>query len=496
MSNDGLQGERLEMRYIPLDQAVLWDANPKQHDIGEIVESIRRYGFQDPPKVDASLGESGALVYGNGRTHALLMMQRGGEKPPRGILTDDAGQWYVPVKFGLDLASAQMAQAFAIDHNNLTLGDAFEVWDAAKIWDEDAYTAMLQDLAVDDVFAVTVDGDDLDALLREFREEDEPPEDPGAQVDKAAELQEKWQVQTGDVWEIPSKATPGKCHRLMCGDSTKAGDVDRLMGGERADAVITDPPYGIGIDDWDSPLDIDVFLSVVFGTIAKDAFFAFTIQMPPMVDWLIALTKTKLIYKDHIVWLKRKTTTAAQTLNHAHESLFVYRLGNPEYSEALGYYADVKIPLLDVGGLTYDAIDRYIKDLQHALKIGKKSLIDAGNNHHSSHAHLTGGRSDRSPELCGFTNVWSFLPENMSKLDGDLFHATMKPVKLLDRLVALLAHVTGLIYDPFLGSGTTAVAAERTDRICYGMEIEPKYCAVALERLAGLGLEPVRVDSA
>ena len=183
--SDELHGERIEIKYIPLDQAVLWDENPKQHDIGEIVVSIRRYGFQDPPKVDASLGNGeGALVYGNGRTHALRMMQKGGEQPPRGILTDGAGQWYVPVKFGLDLESAEMAKAFAIDHNNLTLGDAFEVWDVAKIWDEEQYTAMLQELAVDDVFPVTVDGDDLDALLREF--EPEIPE-PGEQKEPRLE---------------------------------------------------------------------------------------------------------------------------------------------------------------------------------------------------------------------------------------------------------------------------------------------------------------------
>ena len=66
---------------------------------------------------------------------------------------------------------------------------------------------------------------------------DEPPEDPGPQIDRAEELQAKWQVQRGQVWQI------GR-HRLMCGDSTSAEDVARLMGGEKAILYNTDPPYG------------------------------------------------------------------------------------------------------------------------------------------------------------------------------------------------------------------------------------------------------------
>ena len=67
------------------------------------------------------------------------------------------------------------------------------------------------------------------------------------------------------------------------------------------------------------------------------------------------------------------------------------------------------------------------------------------------------------------------------------------PGKPLDVVADLVQHTTGTVYDPFLGSGTTLVACEQTGRVGYGMEIEPKYCAVTLERLAGMGLEPQRV---
>jgi len=173
MSQD-LKGERITIEYIPLDKAVLWDENPKSHDIGSLCESIARYGFVDPPKFDAQLG---ALVYGNGRTIALQAirddpaaikrLRESGLETPRGVLCDAEGNWYVPVKFGIDQNSRDVAPALAVDHNNFTMlrGD-FAVWDVAKMWNE-SYPELLRLLAEAETLPVSVDGDDLDALLAE-----------------------------------------------------------------------------------------------------------------------------------------------------------------------------------------------------------------------------------------------------------------------------------------------------------------------------------------
>ena len=155
--------DQLRIEYVPLSKAVLWDRNPKAHDIGGICQSIREYGFRDPPAYDAALD---AVVEGNGRIIALRMMHDQGGDPPRGIGTvGDTGEWAVPILFGVDASSKVAAEAYAVDHNNLTmLGGDFAVWDVARMWD-DEYTAILKDLAEQGRSPVTVDGEDLDALL-------------------------------------------------------------------------------------------------------------------------------------------------------------------------------------------------------------------------------------------------------------------------------------------------------------------------------------------
>ena len=95
----------------------------------------------------------------------------------------------------------------------------------------------------------------VDELLASMELEDEPPEDPGAQVDRAEELREKWGVEPRQLWRIPSKAADGE-HRIVCGDSTDEQVVRRVMGGEKA-IVVSDPPYGISVDtSWLSGLNV------------------------------------------------------------------------------------------------------------------------------------------------------------------------------------------------------------------------------------------------
>lgn len=101
----------LRIEYVALDTAVglLWEKNPKLHDLQILVESISRHAFRDAPAFDAQLQNSGAIVDGNGRIEALAWMFDHEYEPPDGIRVDDSGIWYVPIQFGVDSKSQDAA---------------------------------------------------------------------------------------------------------------------------------------------------------------------------------------------------------------------------------------------------------------------------------------------------------------------------------------------------------------------------------------------------
>jgi hypothetical protein len=156
--------DKLELRYVPLSQAKLWDDNPKLHDIGALMRSIQLHGFGDPPKFDAKLE---GLVYGNGRTEALARMREEGMAPPRGVVAlKEDEDWAVPVIFGVDAESRAAAVAFAIDHNNLTLlGGNLGFTDLVAIWDEEGLQKVLADVPDAGALLASLDSDDIAALL-------------------------------------------------------------------------------------------------------------------------------------------------------------------------------------------------------------------------------------------------------------------------------------------------------------------------------------------
>ena len=155
--------DQLELRYVPLTQAVRWDANPKKHALDALVTSIETYGFGDPPKYESTLE---ALVYGNGRTEALERMRADDKEPPRGIAVLEDGEWAVPVIFGVDAESHAAAVAFAIDHNNLGLmGGKLGFEDLLAIWDEEGLQAVLVDAREAAGLLASFDDDEIESLL-------------------------------------------------------------------------------------------------------------------------------------------------------------------------------------------------------------------------------------------------------------------------------------------------------------------------------------------
>lgn len=180
---DGSQitGQLVKIKYASLDDLeglmgegkILFDQNPKKHDIGAIARSIKDNGFVDPPKWDSNLNNSeGGLVFGNGRMTTVIQVLRRmfieQEEPPKGIGVEGAtGKWFIPIKFGADADSEIAAKRFAIDHNNLTMaGGNFTAADMMKMWEDDSYLELAKELADADQLPITLDGDDLDLLIQ------------------------------------------------------------------------------------------------------------------------------------------------------------------------------------------------------------------------------------------------------------------------------------------------------------------------------------------
>lgn len=257
----------------------------------------------------------------------------------------------------------------------------------------------------------------------------EPAEDPGAQVDRAEELRAEWGVERGQVWQV------GR-HRIMCGDSTKAEDVERLLGGEKPRLMVTDPPYGVEYDpNWRNE-------AADKGLIAHAERRVGNVQNDDRADWSPVF----------VLWSSVVAYTWCSSL---------YLATTGESLRAASYH----LRNLLVWAKPRFAISRGDYHWQHetcwyAVKKGQKS----------------GWIGDRSQ-----TTLWQItLDQNV---EGG--HSTQKPVECMRRPIR---NHEGDVCDPFLGSGTTLVACEQLGRVGYGMEISPAYVAVSLQRLHDMGL--------
>lgn len=218
----------------------------------------------------------------------------------------------------------------------------------------------------------------------------------------------------GDVWQLGD-------HRVMCGDSTKDEDVEKLMDGNKADMVFTDPPYGV---------------DYVGGSKKRDA--------------LISDERNTTIYQEVVPIISK------------------YCIG-PCYV----WYAD-KNPL----GL-YESVKKYGEI--HSVLIWSKNNSTFNMNIHYKAKHepclywKPKGATLKWEGSNTEETVWNIDRDNANKL-----HPTQKPVELSER--AISNHKAKIVLDLFLGSGSTVIACEKKYRKCYGMELDPKYCDVIIKR--------------
>lgn len=286
-------------------------------------------------------------------------------------------------------------------------------------------------------------------------------DDPGADVDRAGELQVKWNTARGQVWEVPSLATLGRCHRVMCGDSTSAEDVARLMGGEKAALIFTDPPYNVTDNEWDK------FDTQAFTTFLEKTVNIFKSVLAPnsclyvCLNWRF-VAELKLMLDRHfrilnwIIWHHVSRGAQFKFYTPSHQDILFYTNGDK-------YHFDASSELEEYAQSSIDR-DKY-NPRQYVLE-----------------------RDGKHP-----SDVWHY-PQVRGNAHENEPHPTQKPIDLVERAIKVSSKPGGIVTDLFLGSGTTLVACEQTGRIGYGMEIAPEYCAVILERLSGMGLAPRVVE--
>jgi site-specific DNA-methyltransferase (adenine-specific) len=240
-------------------------------------------------------------------------------------------------------------------------------------------------------------------------------------------------------------------------------------------ALITDPPFSIGIADWDSFNRIDEFMIECKRVLKPNGFLAFFAQMPTMIDWLNSAS-THFNYLEHICWVKRNITPAHR-LSRTFENIFIYGIKNKNFYNVKGRYSDVRVPGLMFEVVDIHGIQRYIDALWDVIKGGsnvkKRPRI-------TSRPYLNKDAKYAS-ETVNYTNVWSFARENVRHSKD--YHPTVKPIKLMERLVMLLSQENDIILDPFVGSGSTLVAAKKLGRRWIGCDLSQEYIDIAQKRL-------------
>jgi len=265
--------------------------------------------------------------------------------------------------------------------------------------------------------------DEIDVPAPATQGGDELPEDP------AEVLREKWGVEYGDLWKIGD-------HRILCGDSTKKEDVDRLLDGAKPNLMVTDPPYGVEYDaKWREEYDSKPRSK---GEVVND----------DRANW----TEAWELFTGNVAYVwhaDRFGKTVCQSLEDAgFEPSYLLIWNKSTHTFGRGHYHHKHEPcwFMKRKGETADWI---------------------------------GGRKE--------TTVWD-IDKNGKNETG---HSTQKPIECMARPIR---NHKGDVYDPFVGSGTTLVAAHNLGRTCYAMEIDPAYVAVCLERMAQLGYEPEKAE--
>jgi DNA modification methylase len=417
----------MKTELVKIETLVFDPANARKHgekNLAAIKSSLQRFGQQKPIVVDAN----GVVRAGNGTLAAAKALG------------------WKEIAIVRSPLSGSEATAYAIADNRTS--------ELAE-WDDDVLAQTLAALQIEDeelALASGFDAKEIDALLAPDEvTEDEVPEAPVDPITKS-----------GDLWILGD-------HRLLCGDSTKAEDVARLMNGEKADLCFTSPPYGQQRDyteegkakvaDWDS------LMRGVFANI-------------PMSESGQVLVNLGLIHRDGewipywdawISWMRdqgwRRFGWYVWDQGHGLPGDWSGRLA-PSHEFVFHFNKKSIRPSKIIENKMFGKVTKPSGNLRQ--KDGSRPKFN-GQNEHGLYEYAEKRIADsviREYRHCGATEHPAVFSINFAAFT----------IRSWD----------GLIFEPFCGSGTTLIAAEQLGRKCYGMEISPQYCDVIVKRWENL----------
>ena len=253
---------------------------------------------------------------------------------------------------------------------------------------------------------------------------------PGLTDDDAVPENVETRCKLGDLWALGT-------HRVLCGDSTDVLCVERLMNGEKAETFFVDPPYGDNVGGLRTKTADEKKKSLGKSAVKRSSF----IKNDDRIDWL------QDVFNLVPGFLLEKSTKMV---------FFQWR----KYSEILAMASIFGDPsALCVWDRVRRANNFFRFQPQHELL-------------------LHWGSQEDKKEPLSLANVWHIPKESENKE----LHPTVKPISILEPAIRVTTSLKAIVLDLFLGSGSTLIACEKTNRTCYGMELDPKYCDVIIKR--------------